>query len=74
MQNCLWEEPKISEGTNHNVLTDAGAQAMFGLIFALSGSATFPVMAFGASATAASNARYPFDLLMSLPLMELDRD
>lgn len=49
----VWEDPKIAEGTNFNVITDAGKQLMWNTLFALAGSGSFNSLAFGASSTAA---------------------
>ncbi len=52
LNEIIWEDPKIKEGKNFNVVTDTGRQLMLNTLYALSGSGSISFMAFGASATA----------------------
>lgn len=55
LNELVWEDPKIKERSNFNVVTDNGRALMLNTLFALSGSGSISFMAFGASATAANH-------------------
>jgi len=51
----VWEDPKIAQKDNFNLLTDDGKQLLWNTLFGLAGSGTLDWMAYGASSTAAAH-------------------